>query len=77
MPRYMRDTKIVTLYKNKRDHRDCKNYRRICLLTIVEKAYVPAVLNKLNFMVEHLYPDAQTGFSAASLILLKKHHIIS
>ena len=38
LPDDFRDTKIITLYKNKGDRRDCNNYRGISLLCIAGKA---------------------------------------
>ena len=39
VPQDMRDSKMVTLYKNKGDSSDCNNYRGISVLTIVGKVF--------------------------------------
>ena len=38
VPQDMRDSNIVTIYKNKGDRSDCNNYRGISMLSIVEKS---------------------------------------
>ena len=52
----MRDANIVTLYKNKGDRGDCKNYRCISLLNIIGKLFAKVVLMKLRVLVERIYP---------------------
>ena len=42
-----RDSKIITLYKNKGDRNDCNNYRGISLLSIVGKVFVRVILIRL------------------------------
>mgnify|MGYP000889731275 CR=1 FL=1 len=42
------DANIITLYKNKGYHSDCKNHRGISLLIIVGKAFARVVLNRLH-----------------------------
>ena len=63
MPQDMRDAKIITLYKNKGERSN--NYRGISLLSIVGKAFVRVVLNRLHLLAERVYPEAQCGFRAA------------
>ncbi|XP_037774545.1 uncharacterized protein LOC119571204 [Penaeus monodon] len=48
VPQDMRDTKIITLYKNKGDRCDCNNYRGISLLSIVGKPYARVMLVHLQ-----------------------------
>ena len=64
MPQEMRDAKIVTLYKNKGDRSDCKNYRGISLLSVVGKLYASVVLARLQKLAECVYPESQCGFRA-------------
>ena len=52
----MRDTKIVTLYKNKGDRSDCNNYRGISLLSIVGKVFARVSLNRTQALTERFYP---------------------
>ncbi|XP_063585836.1 uncharacterized protein LOC134763209 [Penaeus indicus] len=65
VPKDMRDTMIVTLYKNKGERSDCNNYRGISLLSIVGKAFARVALNRLQLLAERIYPEAQCGFRAA------------
>ena len=46
----MRDTKIVTLYKNKGDRSDCNSYRGISLLSIVGKVFAKVALARLQVL---------------------------
>uniref|UniRef100_A0A2C9LYF1 Reverse transcriptase domain-containing protein n=1 Tax=Biomphalaria glabrata TaxID=6526 RepID=A0A2C9LYF1_BIOGL len=39
VPQELKDSNIVTIYKNKGDRSDCNNYRGISLLSIVGKAF--------------------------------------
>ena len=64
VPQDMRDAKIVTLYKNKGDRRDCNNYRGISLLSVVGKLYARVVLLRLQQLAERVYPVSQCGFRA-------------
>lgn len=65
----MRDTKIITLYKNKGDHGDFNNYQGISLLCIVGKAFACVVLNRLQSLAERVYPEAQYRFRARRSII--------
>ena len=61
VPQDMRNAKIITLYKNKGDRRDCNNYRGISLLSIVGKVFARVVLVNLQVLVclqFHLEPIA-------------------
>ena len=60
----MRDSKIVTLYKNKGDRSDCNNYRGISLLSIVGKVFARVVLARLQVLADRVYPESQCGFRA-------------
>ena len=60
----MRDTTIVTLYKNKEERSDCINYRGISLLSVVGKVYARVLLVKLQKLAERVYPESQCGFRA-------------
>ena len=64
VPQDMRDSNIITLYKNKGDRSDCNNYRGISLLSIVGKAFARVVLNRLQLLAERVYPEVQCGFRA-------------
>ena len=60
----MRDTKIITLYKNKGDRSDCNNFRGISLLSVVGKAFARVVLTRLQVFANRIYPESQCGFRA-------------
>ena len=64
IPRDMKDAKIVTLYENKGDRRNCNNYRGISLVSIVGKVYAHIVLARLQQLAELVYPESQCGFCA-------------
>ena len=60
----MRDSKIITLYKNKGERNDCNNYRGISLLSIVGKIFARVILIRLQKLAERIYPESQCGFRA-------------
>lgn len=60
----MRDSNIITLYKNKGDCSDCDTYPEMSLLSIIGKAFTRSELNKLQTLAERLYPEALCGFRA-------------
>lgn len=62
MPQDMRDSNIVTLYKNKGDRGDCNNYRGISLLSVVGKVFARVLLSRLQLIAETVYPESQCGF---------------
>ncbi|KAK7109622.1 hypothetical protein V1264_013633 [Littorina saxatilis] len=62
VPQDMRDSNIVTLYKNKGDRSDCNNYRGISLLSIVGKLFARVVRNRLLKLANRVYPESQCGF---------------
>ena len=64
VPQDMRDSKIITLYKNKGKRNDCNNYRGISLLSIVGKVFARVILIRLQKLAERIYPESQCGFRA-------------
>ena len=64
IPQDMRDSKIITLYKNKGERNDCNNYRGIYLLSIVGKVFARVILIRLQKLAERIYPESQCGFRA-------------
>ena len=64
VPQDMRDTKIITLYKNKGERTDCNNYRGISLLSIIGKVCAQVLLICLQKLAECIYPESQCGFQA-------------
>ena len=64
VPRDMRDSKIITLCKNKGERNDCNNYRGISLLIIVGKVFARVILIRLQKLAERIYPESQCGFRA-------------
>ena len=62
VPQDMRDSNIITLYKNKGDRSDCNSYRGISLRSIVGKAFARVALNRLQSLAERVYTEAQCGF---------------
>ena len=63
VPQDMRDSKIITLYKNKGERNVCNNYRGISLFSIiVGKVYARVILLRLQKLAEHIYPESQCGF---------------
>ena len=64
VPQDMKDSVIVTLYKNKGDRSDCINHRGISLMSIVGKCFARVVLTRLQELAERVYPDSQCGFRA-------------
>ena len=64
MPQDIRDANIITLYKNKGDGSDSNNYRGMSLHSIVGKTFARVMLNRLQSLVERVYPEAQCAFRA-------------
>ncbi|KAK7102272.1 hypothetical protein V1264_020516 [Littorina saxatilis] len=62
VPHDMRDSNIVTLYKNKGDRSDCNNHRDISLLSVVGKWFARVVLSRLQKFADRVYPESQCGF---------------
>ena len=63
VPQDMRDSKIITTYKNKGERNDCNNYR-ISLRSIVGKVFARVILIRLQKLAERIYPESQCGFRA-------------
>ena len=64
VPQNMRDAKIITLFKNKRERSDCNNYRGISLLSVIGKGFAKVILMRLQKLAERVYPESQCGFRA-------------
>ena len=60
----MRDSKIITLYKNKGERNDCSNYIGISQLSIVGKIFARVILICIQKLAERIYPESQCGFRA-------------
>ena len=60
--RFQRDTKIITLYMNKGDRRDCNNYRGISLLRIAGKVFARLLLPRVRQIADRILPESQCGF---------------
>ena len=64
LPHDLKDSSIVTLYKNKGDRSDCNNYRGISLLSTAGKIFERVCLPRLQRLAEQIYTDSQCGFRA-------------
>ncbi len=62
VPQDMKDSTIITLYKNKGARHDCNNYRGISLLSIVGKTIARVILPRLQILANRVYPESQCGF---------------
>ena len=62
VPQDMRDSNIITLYKNKGNHSDCNNYHGISLLSIIGKLFALIILHRLQILADRIYPESQCGF---------------
>ena len=60
----MRDSKIITLYKNEGERNYYNNYRGISLLSIVGKVFARVILIRLQKLAKGIYPESQCGFRA-------------
>ena len=60
----MRDTNIVTLYKNRGGNGDCYNYRETSLLSVAGKIFAMVLLKRLQWLADRFLPDTQSGFRA-------------
>ena len=64
VPQDTRDSKIITIYKNKGERNDCNNYRGISLRSIVGNVFARVILIRLQKLAERIYPESQCGFRA-------------
>ena len=64
VPQDMRDAKIITLFKNKRERSECNYYRGISLLSVIGKVFAKVILIRLQKLAECVYPESQCGFGA-------------
>ncbi|XP_029637978.1 uncharacterized protein LOC115213182 [Octopus sinensis] len=65
LPQDLRDTVIITLYKNKGEKSDCFNYWGITLLSIAGKVLARILLNRLvSTIAEENLPKSQCGLRA-------------
>ena len=64
VPQDMRDSNIITIYKNKDEMNDCNNYMGISLRSIVGKVFARVILIRLQKLAERIYPESQCGFRA-------------
>ena len=62
VPPDTRDSKIITIYKNKGEWNDCNNYRGISLRSIVGKVFARVILIRLQKLAERIYPESQCCF---------------
>ena len=58
----MKDSNIITLYKNKGNHSDCNNYHGISLLSVIGKMFACIILHRLQILADRIYPESQCGF---------------
>ena len=64
VPQDMRDAKIITLFKNKRERTDRNNNRDISLLSVIGNVFAKVILIRLQKLAERVYPESQCGFQA-------------
>lgn len=62
VPQQWKNSKMITLYKNKGDRRDCNSYRAISLLSVAGKVMARVALRRLNSLASRVYPESQCGF---------------
>ena len=60
VPQYTRDSKMITIYKNKGERKDFNNYRG----SIVGKVFARVILIRLQKLAVRIYPESQCGFRA-------------
>ena len=64
VPEDWRSAVIVQLYKGKRERTECKNYRGISLLSMVEKIYAGILVDGVHRVTGGLIDDRQEDFRA-------------
>ena len=62
VPQDTRDSKIITIYKNKCKRNDCNNYR--------------VILIRLQKLAERIYPEPQYGFRAERSPIIVIHDLL-
>ena len=55
---------IVPVYKVKGERTECKNYRGVCLITVIGKIYVEILVDRIRRVTGGLTDDEQGGFRA-------------
>lgn len=64
VPSEMKNSIMVTIYKNKGDRGLCDNFRGISLLEVAGKAFGKVILRRLRILAERVLPETQCGFRA-------------
>ena len=62
VPEDWRSAVIVPLYSCKGERTECKNYRDISLLSVMEKKYAGILVDRFHRLTEDLIDDGQKGF---------------
>lgn len=65
IPQDLKDSNIITLYKNKGSRQDCNNYRGISLLNLAGKILARVILPRLQVIAARILPESQCGFRAS------------
>uniref|UniRef100_A0A8R1E5Q7 Reverse transcriptase domain-containing protein n=1 Tax=Caenorhabditis japonica TaxID=281687 RepID=A0A8R1E5Q7_CAEJA len=68
-------TSNTTLIFKKRDKEDLENYRPICLLPVLYKAFTNCVLNRIRATLEEAQPVEQAGFRRSFSTIAHIHSI--
>ena len=61
----MRNSRIVTPYKDKTDKGDCNNYCGISLFAMTGKLFARIILKRLQELARRIVPDLQCGFRSS------------
>ena len=67
VPDNWRSAAIVPLYKGKGERTECKSYRGIRLLSVLENIYAGILINRVRRVTGGLIEDKQGGFRAGKL----------
>ena len=63
LPQDLKDASIMTIYKNKGDKRECKNYCGISLLSVAGKCLAKIILRCLvSNITDNILPESQCSF---------------